>query len=296
MRRHALSLLSLRVAGCAAALTLLTATSGCSTATWQTVGMGVGDYTTTWTVGSCHRLGQLEQTDPLYPSDTSPAVPCDSPHESETYAVVPITGRPAAYPQRPNPVWLEHTLAGACTWNAMSSYIGARQIDALQNLSVLQVLPSEPEWERGVRKIRCDVLIGPRSSANIASISAPLRGILAKPAGDQYRVCRAYGQQVGCNQPHDGELINAWIKFSNAELMHDTAKQQRAKILAACRTKAATYLGASPSAWGGLVLSAELPDTPGDAVMKAGRCWLADLHSGQEWTGSLLTDKIRLLP
>jgi hypothetical protein len=271
-------------------------TSGCSAAAWQTVGMGAGDFTTTWTIGSCHRLDQLEQTDPLYPSDTSPAVPCDQPHESETYAVVPITGRAAAYPQRPNPVWLEHTLAGACTWPAMTAYLGGRPIDALQNLSVLQVLPSEPEWARGVRKIRCDVLIGPRSSAYIASTSAPLHGILADPAGDRYRVCRAYGQQIGCDQPHDGELINAWIRFSNAELRHDTAKQQTAKILAACRAKAETYLGARPAAWGGLVLSAELPDTPATAAMKAGRCWLVDAHSGREWTGSLLTDKIRVLP
>jgi Septum formation len=284
----------LRLAACAATLTLLT--SACSTAAWQNVGMGVGDFTTTWTIGSCHRLDQLEQTDPLYPSDTSPAVPCDEPHESETYAVVPIVGRAATYPQRPNPVWLEHTLAGACTWTAMTTYIGARRIDALQDLSVLQVLPSEPEWQRGVRKIRCDVLIGPRGSAYIAKISAPLHGILTRSAGDQYRVCRAYGQQVGCDQPHDGELINTWIKFSDAELRHDTVKQQTTKILAACRTQAAAYLGAPPDAWGGLVLSAELPDTPGDAAMKAGRCWLADTHPGQEWTGSLLTNKIRLLP
>ena len=285
----------LRLAACAVALTTLL-TSGCSAGAWQNVGMGVGDFTTTWTIGSCHRLDQLEQTDPLYPSDTSPAVPCDSPHESETYSVVPITGRAAAYPDRPNPVWLEHTLAGACSWNAMAAYIGARQIDALQNLSVLQILPSEPEWERGARKIRCDALIGPRSSAYIASISAPLHRILAESAGDRFRVCRAYGQQVGCDQPHEGELINAWIPFSTAELTRDTTKQETAKIIAACGPKAVTFLGAPLTAWHGLVLSAELPDTADDAAMKAGRCWLADAHSGREWTGSLLTDRIRLLP
>ena len=282
------------LAACAALLL----TSGCSAsaAEWSNVGMGVGDFTTTWTIGSCHRLDQLEQTDPLYPSDTSPAVPCDTSHESETYAVVPITGRPAAYPERPNPVWLEHALAGACTWSRMSAYLGVRQIDALQNISILQVLPSEPEWESGVRKIRCDVLIGPRSSADIASTLQPLREILAGPSGDRFRVCRAYGQQVGCDQPHDGELINAWFKFSDAELKHDTKMQETAKIFAACRPKAAVYLGAPMSAWPGLVMSAELPDTPGDAVMKAGRCWLGDVRSGREWTGSLRTDKIRRLP
>ena len=278
------------------AVATLFATSACSATDLSNVGMGIGDFTTTWTIGSCHRLDQLEQTDPLYPSDTSPAVPCDTSHESETYAVVPITGRSAAFPQRPNPVWLEHALAGACTWTRMSAYLGARQIDALQNISILQVLPSEPEWESGVRTIRCDVLIGPRSSAYIASTSLDLQGILAGPSGDRFRVCRAYGQQVGCDQPHDGELINAWFKFSNAELMHNTKMQETAKIFAACRAKAAVYLGAPMSAWPDLVMSAELPDTPGDAVMKAGRCWLGDAHSGREWTGSLRTDKIRRLP
>jgi len=280
------------LAACAALLL----TSGCSAAALSNVGMGIGDFTTTWTIGSCHRLDQLEETDPLYPSDTSPTVPCDTSHESETYAVVPITGRPAASTERPSPVWLEHALAGACTWSRMSAYLGARQIDALQNISILQVLPSEPEWESGVREIRCDVLIGPRNSADIASTASTLHGLLAEPSGDRFRVCRAYGQQVGCDQPHDGELINAWIKFSNAELMHDTKMQETAKIFAACRAKAVGYLGAPMSAWPDLVMSAELPDTPGDAVLKAGRCWLGDAHPGREWTGSLRTDKIRRLP
>ena len=258
--------------------------------------MGVGDFATTWTIGSCHRLDQLEETDPVYPSDTSPAVPCDTPHESETYAVVPITGQAAAYPRRPSPVWLEHTLAGACSWSAMEAYTGSRQLDALQNLSILQILPSEPEWERGVREIRCDVLIGPRSSAYIASVSASMREIFAEPAGDRFRVCRAYGQQIGCDQPHDAELINTWITFTNAELAHETAKQETAEILAACLPVADAYLGAPLTAWRGLVLTAELPDTPADARMKAGRCWLGDVYPGREWTGSLRTSTIRQLP
>jgi hypothetical protein len=280
----------------ALAVATLLSTSACSAADLSDAGMGIGDDTTTWTIGSCHRLDQLEQTDPLYPSDTSPTVPCDTSHESETFAVRPITGQAAAYPQRPSPVWLEHTLAGACTWSAMSAYLGARRIDALQNIGILQILPSETEWERGVRKIRCDVLIGPRGTASVASVSVSLHGILAEPAGDRFRVCRAYGQQVGCDQPHDGELINAWFTFSNAQLKHDTKKQETAAIIGACRSKAATYLGAPLSHRHGLVLSAELPDNPGDAVMKAGRCWLSDAHAGQEWSGSLRTDEVRRLP
>ena len=283
------------LAACAAVLL----TSGCSVASWQEVGMGVGDFTTTWTIGSCHRLDQPQETDPMYPSDTSPAVPCDSSHESETYAVVPITGAVAAQPQRPSPLWLQQALTGACSWNAMLSYLGAQPIDALMNVSVLQIAPSEPEWERGVRTLRCDVLIGPRTSAGVNSVARPLRDILRVPAGDEFRVCGVYGQEVGCDQPHETELINAWMKFRAGTPSSRTTAAETAKVLAFCRPKAQAFLGGPVTSRPGVALYAGLPpQAPAPGSTALGQCWLGDAHHGQSsalWTGSLRSG-VRRLP
>lgn len=283
------------LAACAVLLLVLL-TSGCSVASWQEVGMGVGDFTTTWTIGSCHRLDQPQETDPMYPSDTSPAVPCDSSHESETYAVVPITAAVAAQPERPSPLWLQRALTGACGWNAMLGYLGAQPIDALMNVSVLQIVPSALEWRRGVRELRCDVLIGPRSSAGVTSVSRPLRDILRAPAGDEFRVCQVYGQEVGCDRPHDSELINAWMKFRAGKAASRTKATETAEVLGFCRPKAQAFLGGSLASRPGVALYAGLPPqalTPGAMVL--GQCRLGDAHHGRLWTGSLRSG-VRRLP
>jgi hypothetical protein len=284
---RALLLAALTVAVSAAA-------SGCSVENLRYVGMGVGDYTTTWVTGSCHRLDQPEQTDPVFPSDTSPPVPCDTPHESETYAVLPLTGQVAEQPRRPSPLWLERALNGACGWNALTDYLGARPIDALRDVGILQILPSEPEWEHGVRLIRCDVLLGPRTSAGVASVSRPLRSILAGPGGDRFRVCRAAGQEVGCDRTHDAELINAWIKFTPAQLSAATTRQETRKVFAFCEGYVARYLGAPPTKGSNIVLSAGLPQDPPNPGKQVGQCWLADAK-GRAWTGSLRSG-VRELP
>jgi hypothetical protein len=262
-------------------------TSGCSASAWQEVGMGVGDFTTTWTVGSCHRLDQPEEVDPVFPSDTSPPVPCDSPHESETFANVPLTGAVAKQPQRPSPLWLARALNGACGWSAMTAYLGGGPLDALRNVSILQILPSEPEWERGVRRIRCDVLIWPRTSETVASVSRPLHSILTTSAGDQFRVCRADGQEVGCDQPHDAELINTWIRFTYPQIAKTPRTREAAEALAFCKPHADQYLGVPLSARPDLALYVGLPQDPPNPGKQVGQCWLGAAAKGLVWTGSL---------
>ena len=280
----------------AAALTAVLVTSGCSAAAWQNVGMGIGDFTTTWTIGSCHRLDQLAETDPMFPSDTSPAVPCDSSHESETYAVVPITGAVAAQPKRPSPLWLQRATKGACSWTSMVAYLGGRPIDALRNISILQIAPSEPEWVRGVRTLRCDVLLGPRSTAGVASVAVPLHDVLAAPAGDQFRVCRVYDQEVGCDQPHDAELVNAWTKIPVGQPTKNTKSQETATLRAFCAPKALQYLGVPLADRPHLAVIPGLPQQKPTAHSTVlGQCWLGDATAGRLWTSSLRSG-VRRLP
>lgn len=259
--------------------------SGCSLPPLDRVGMGVGDYATTWTVGSCHRLDQLVETDPMFASDTSPAVSCAGAHESETYADVPITGAVAESAHRPSPLWLESALSGACSWQKMAGYLGDQAPDITQDISVLQIIPSVPEWDAGVREVRCDALIGPRTTASVASISQSLRGIVGGPAAVRFRVCRLAYDRVPCNGLHNAELVYPYVPFTDAQLARDHAFKLD-RVLTACAAEVAAYVGAPLSRRPDLVLQPELPGDYPDTDSRAGRCWVAPV-SGFPVTGSV---------
>ncbi len=267
---------------CAASTVAL---SGCSLPPLEHVGMGVGSYRTTWTVGSCHRLDQPVETDPMFASDTSPAVPCTSPHQSETFADAPITGAVARPAQRPSPLWLESALTGACSWQRMGDYLGDQAPDITQDVVVLQIVPSVDEWKAGVREVRCDALIGPRTSASVATISQSLRGIVRTPAAARFRVCRLGDDHVPCDGLHNTELVYPYIPFTDAQLAADYGTKL-ARMTAACKAEVAAYVGAPLARRPDLVLRPELPGDYPDTDSRAGRCWVAPA-SGMSVTGSV---------
>ena len=249
------------------------------------VGMGVGSYTTTWKVGSCHRLDRLEETDPVYASDTSPAVPCTSPHQSETYADVPITGAVARQAERPSPLWLETALRGACDWGAMAGFLGDEPPDITHDIVVLQIVPSVPEWRAGVRRVRCDALIGPRTTESVATISRSLRGIVRTPAAARFRVCRLGFTQLACDGLHTAELVYPYVKFTDAELARGHA-YKLAKVRRACVGLVAAYLGAPLAGRADLALQPELPGDYPNLDSRVGHCWVGS-KNGLPTTGSV---------
>jgi hypothetical protein len=249
------------------------------------VGMGVGSYTTTWTIGSCHRLDQLVETDPVYASDTSPAVPCTSPHESETYADVPITGPVARQTERPSPLWLESALRGACDWGAMADFLGDEPPDVTRDIVVLQIVPSVPEWRAGVRRVRCDALIGPRTTESVATISQSLRGIVRTPAAARFRVCRLGDTELSCDGLHTAELVYPYVKFTDAELTRDHAYKLD-KVRRACVGLVAAYLGMPLDRRADLSLQPELPGDYPSPDSRVGHCWVGP-KSGLPTTGSV---------
>jgi hypothetical protein len=258
--------------------------SGCGSLGLEHVGMGVGSYETTWTVGSCHRLDQFVETDPMYASDTSPPVPCDSPHQSETYADVPITGAVARQAERPSPLWLESSLRGVCSTSRMAGFLGEEPPDVTRDIVVLQIIPSVPEWRAGVRRVRCDALIGPRTMESLATISESLRNIMRTPAA-RFRQCRLGYTEVPCDGLHTAELVYPSVKFSAAELARDR-NYQLGKVKNACRQEAAAYVGASLDRRPDLILEPELPGDYPHRDSAAGYCWVAQT-TGRPATGSV---------
>lgn len=258
--------------------------SGCGSLNLEHVGMGVGSYKTTWTVGSCHRLDQFVETDPMYASDTSPPVPCGEPHQSETYADVAITGAVARQAERPSPLWLESSLRGACSAARMADFLGAEPPDITRDIIVLQIIPSVSEWRAGVRRVRCDALIGPRTMETLATISQSLRDIVRSPAA-RFRQCRLGYTEVPCDGLHTAELVYPAVKFSAVELTRD-GNYLLGKVKNVCRQEAAAYVGAPLDRRPDLILEPELPGDYPHRDSTTGYCWVAQTN-GRPVTGSV---------
>lgn len=263
-----------RLALGAAVAASCTALAGCSAEPLELAGLGVGPLRTTWDVGSCHRLEQLEETDPVFLSDTSPAVPCTEPHQSETFAVEPLTGPVAAAKERPSPEILQRALQGVCSWEAMGTWLGEQTPDIIRDISVLQYVPSVTEWKAGVRKIRCDALIGPRSTAGVAAISRSLAGIIRTPDAARFRVCRFGYVEVSCDQPHNAELAYPYIKFTDAALKANDRQAMLARIEKACAPIVAAYAGEPLAGLRGYTLDPELPADDMHPDSRVGHCWI----------------------
>lgn len=256
-------------AACCAAL------AGCSADAVELAGLGVGPLRTTWDVGSCHRLDQPEETDPVFLSDTSPAVPCTAPHQSETFAVEQLTGAVAAAKERPGPETLQQALRGVCSWQEMGDWLGEQTPDIIRDISVAQYVPSVAEWRAGVRTVRCDAVIGPRTTAAAPTISRSLRGIVRTADAVRFRVCRLGYVEVTCDQLHDGELAYPYVKFTDAELRANDRTAMLAKVEKACGGIVTAYLGEPLSRLHGYTLSPELPKNEFHPDSRVGHCWIS---------------------
>lgn len=261
--------------------------AGCSTDAIELAGLGAGPLTTTWDVGSCHRLDQLEETDPVFLSDTSPAVPCTAPHESETFAVLPLTGPAAAAKERPSPEILQRDLQGVCSWAAMGDWLGEQKPDIIRDISVQQYVPSVTEWRAGVREVRCDALIGPRDTLHIASISRSLKGIVATSAGARFRVCRFGFVEVTCDRLHEDELAYPYIPFTDAELKANDRKAMLAKVDKACGPIVTAYLGEPVAKLHGYTFTPQLPADQIAPDSRVGHCWISTAGTAHLVTGSV---------
>ncbi|MFD0635838.1 septum formation family protein [Catenulispora yoronensis] len=262
-------------------------TTSCAVPRVDRLGLGIGDFATTWTVGSCHRMAQFMETDPVYNTDSSPAVPCDSPHSSETFAVASLTGAVAAAAQRPSPLLIRPAMVAACAGTGMIDYLGAQPVDALRDVSIMPVVPTEPEWRRGVRTVRCDILLGPRTRQGVAMISQTLRGVLTEDVGARFRVCSLGPVQVGCDRPHDAELVRPTIAVSGADLAHRTRAAIAASVYAACIGPVSAYLGTPLTDRPDLAVRARIPGEPPLTDSRDGTCWVGPARPGRAVTGSV---------
>lgn len=218
-------------------------------------------------------------------SDTSPPVPCDWPHQTETMWTEWISGPLASVKRRPNPELLKSQLTWRCEdFSRVGSYLGADDADAHWGVDLLPRFPTPAEWSRGQRLLRCEVLPSVAGS-NQPVISQSLRGVLRRAGSARFRLCRSAGAAVSCEQRHDSEAVNPWPALANGPWPGEAALQQMA--VTACGPVADRYLGVPLTTRHDLVATADLPtQTQWDQGRRTVQCWLANT-AGRVTTGTV---------
>lgn len=160
------------------------------------------------TVGSVAGTCHLDQ-DPFEfatLSDTSPAVPCDQPHQTETAFQLQVGGPLARRATRPNPELLEAAYSAACNdYGRIRSFLGARSPDVYWGVEIIARFPTLEEWANGVRTLDCAVY---NNTPTGPSLTEDLAGILTRRDSAAFRLCRLGSALVTCNRPHDAEATS----------------------------------------------------------------------------------------
>lgn len=154
--------------------------------------------------GTCHQDPDPQEFVTL--SDTSPAVSCTSPHQTETAFQVTLSGELAAQRSRPNPELLTPTYASACrNYYRIRRFLGAKAPDVYWGLDVIARFPSPKEWAGGIRVMDCDLYA---ESVSGPTLSVELAGVLSRQDSAAFRLCRRGSERVNCAQPHDAEATS----------------------------------------------------------------------------------------
>jgi len=157
--------------------------------------------------GTCHNHHDYFENE-LASAELTPAVPCTSPHTSETLWTRPLTGILARQPDRPTPEMLSGLYKDVCQDPArLSRYVGQNSTGFLFNLYVNARYPSAPEWRSGVRTVRCVALMSYPGPARVRW-QFPLRGSWARSASAAIRLCaNGATAYLPCSQPHVEEVL-----------------------------------------------------------------------------------------
>jgi hypothetical protein len=233
--------------------------------------------------GTCHlALDPFELSATL--SDTAPAVPCDSPHQTQTDFQLPLTGSLAAQTSRPNPELLNVTYAESCaSYDRIRRFLGARPPDVYWGVSAYAKFPTRAEWASGVRTLVCDLSSDTATPAG-PQLTQSLAGILRRQDSAAFRLCRLGSTLLTCNRLHDAEATSP-----NVILLAGPwpgAAAVAAEATKACGPVAAAYLTMPIGARPGLSLEpTSVSEQSWARGMRSVSCWIGS--AGAPTTGTL---------
>ncbi|MGA9346895.1 MAG: septum formation family protein [Nocardioidaceae bacterium] len=161
---------------------------------------------------TCHELtfGQIGR----YANSSAP-VPCAKPHTSYTFAVQQLPSDVAFKGVDIGNDAVQEKASLQCR-SAYASYVGgSAAVRSLSRLSVTYFLPSQPDFDKGARWVRCDV-IGLQSSRVLADLPLELKGFNTRDTAlDDYGLCSqgdpgtTGAMLVMCSQDHTFRALSA---------------------------------------------------------------------------------------
>jgi hypothetical protein len=169
----------------------------------------------------------------------------------------------------------------------MGDWLGEQKPDIIRDISVQQYVPSVTEWRAGVRKVRCDALIGPRDTLRIAAISRSLKGIVLTPDAARFRVCQIGYVEVTCDRLHGSELAYPYVPFTDVELKANDRDKMLAKVQKACAGIVTAYVGEPMAKLSGYAFTPELPGDDIHPDSRVGHCWISTAATGHLVTGTV---------
>ncbi len=194
--------------------------------------------------GTCHNHHDYFEND-LASAELTPAVPCTSPHTSETLWYTVASGILAAQPNRPTPEMLGGVYKDICHDPArLNTYVGQRSTGFLYNLNVYPRYPSAPEWRAGVRSVRCVASMWYHIGPGRARWSFPLRDSWMHPVSATIRLCANGGvAYVPCDRPHIEEVLQPLNPFPTSQRGFPDARVARRLGQVPCTKAALDLLG-----------------------------------------------------
>ncbi|WP_283137179.1 septum formation family protein [Rhizohabitans arisaemae] len=190
-------------------------------------------------IGDCHRLELPEE---LYNgSDVAPPVPCNEPHQTETYMLTRYSGPIAAHRERPSPEQLVKEIDRLCDYRPIRPYLGAGPMDGQWGVAIWGKFPTRAEWLRGDRTLRCDLLGPTLVAARGPELTVPLRGIMVRAESAVVRRCRLGPADVTCAQPHDVEWVEPPVDLPPGRYPGVRRVARLAEEM--CRVNAANFVG-----------------------------------------------------
>ncbi|MFI1963486.1 septum formation family protein [Streptomyces pathocidini] len=243
-------------------------------------GLGSGTLLTNWTVGACHDLRQPDETAAAFISDTKDPVDCGSPHTTETFQVVKLTGKLAEEKERPSSILLQREGEKICSADKFDKYLGVTKRDAVRGLGMIRFFPSAEEWQNGDRRVRCDVIAGRDKNNNLPVFDGPLQNIYTEGDASAWRVCRNGTSEVFCNEPHTLELVYPWLLFGPDQIKKGRAFMTKV-AMELCTPEISRYIGEPIDKRKDLRVVVEVPgESTQSAGSRVGHCWVGPAKDG----------------
>lgn len=196
-------------------------------------------------VGKCRNLTH-EDVAEAYNFDKY--VPCDEPHNAETFGAGPLPDefKDAEYGDEKVNEW-----AFSQCRKLLEKYVGSDQSLLMRSmLSHVYFGPSEKAWDEGARWIRCDVVGGGQQGAEYVDLPTTTRNLLkvkkVEDVEDRWMVC-AEGKSVSsakvpCSEPHQMRAVTT-IKLGEAKTKFLGVAESKKKASQYCKGSVQAWLG-----------------------------------------------------